>query len=52
MIDLPKNGTVRRKCTCKNTFQDKRCGNGVRVMNICQKGIVVRCTVCRTEYRA
>ena len=51
MINLQKNGAVRRKCTCENKFQDERYGNGIRVMSICKQGAEVRCTVCGTEHR-
>lgn len=46
-----------RKCDCKNEFQDKRYGQGMRVMNECgsegsKTGKKVRCTVCEKEYQA
>lgn len=38
------------KCTCKNEYQDKRYGQGMRVMNKCgsQTNVEYRCTVCAT----
>ncbi len=33
-------------CNCKNEYQDKKYGQGKRVMNECNSGC--RCTVCGT----
>jgi len=40
-------GTVRRKCNCKNEYQDKKYGPNVRVFNLTTNG--ARCTVCGTQ---
>ena len=39
-----------RPCSCPHTEQDKIHGHGKRVMNICDKGAQVRCTVCGKQY--
>ena len=43
--------TKRMKCTCTNTYQDKRYGKGIRVFNKCNSGVYAkwRCTVCGSE---
>ena len=47
-----KNGSVVVKCLCKNEFQDKTYGEGMRVatvtakQNDVSKTADVRCTVC------
>ena len=42
-----------KKCTCKNAYQDKKYGKGMRVMNKLYKGksgdSKHRCTVCNSE---
>ena len=41
------SNTVKLKCTCKNSFQDKRYGKNVRVMNKVEKQAnAYRCTSC------
>ena len=37
------------KCTCKNDWQDKKYGNGMRVHNTTSKPNGVRCTVCKND---
>ncbi|GAF80885.1 unnamed protein product [marine sediment metagenome] len=39
--------TKRIACSCKNEYQDEKCGKGIRVHNSCNNGW--RCTVCETE---
>lgn len=46
--------TKKMKCRCKNAYQDKKYGRGVRVFNKLGKGGVgslsmYRCTVCLNE---
>jgi len=36
------------KCYCRNEYQDKKYGQGIRVMNRTKNG-KVRCTVCGRE---
>lgn len=42
---------IIKKCDCKNEFQDKRYGQGMRVMNLCPNGSC-RCTSCESKYDA
>lgn len=39
---------VKAFCTCKSEYQDKVHGKGVRVHNLCNKGVKC-CTVCKSE---
>ena len=34
------------KCTCINSYQDKKYGNKMRIANATQKTDTYRCTVC------
>ena len=43
-----KNDTVKHLCTCVSEFQDAHYGQGMRMMNVCAKGL--RCTVCGKEH--
>lgn len=49
-IAVIKSGTVLKRCprACKQAFQDKQYGAGVRVHNIMKNG-GTRCTVCSAE---
>ena len=48
-------GVVIKKCGCKGTpddsskFQDKKYGDGMRVMNLSMKGDTATCTICNKE---
>ena len=43
--------TARRKCDCKNAFQDDKYGKQIRIMNSTLKGTDggFRCTSCAKE---
>lgn len=41
--------TFTMPCTCKNDFQDKEHGKGMRVHNPMKGGEKARCTVCLNE---
>ena len=43
-----KHHIAIKKCSCKNEFQDKEYGVGVRVKNSCKDGKELRCTVCNS----
>lgn len=49
------SGFVIKKCGCGGTdaasYQDKKYGNGNRVMNKSQKGDSATCTVCGKEQK-
>lgn len=51
------SGSVIKKCGCKinpsnaSDYQDKKYGDGMRVMNLSQKGDTSKCTVCGKEYK-
>lgn len=40
---------MQLKCTCSNEYQDKKYGQGMRVVTPCQKEHTYRCTVCGKE---
>jgi len=43
------SGTIRQKCECKNEYQDKQYGTGIRIMNKMTKTDGYRCTSCGKE---
>ena len=44
-------GTAVIHCDCKNAYQDKHYGTGMRVHNVCgDKSQDARCTVCSKEH--
>lgn len=38
--------TVKKKCTCRNLYQDRRYGKQIRVFNVSDKHNLIRCTSC------
>ena len=44
------SGTIKKKCSCKNDYQDKLYGKNIRIKNICGKSKEkCRCTGCGIE---
>lgn len=43
--------TIKQKCNCKHDYQDKKYGEGIRVMNVAGDGKTAKCTVCGKEYQ-
>ena len=43
-------GTVRKRCTCENKFQDDRYGKQIRLMNRLTGREGARCTSCKREH--
>jgi len=47
------SNTIIKKCTCKNDYQDKKYGKGMRVMNRTEKKPPeARCTSCGNSVKA
>lgn len=48
-----KKNIAIKPCSCKHEFQDKKYGQGMRVMNRCKqvddKSTKFRCTICSRE---
>uniref|UniRef100_A0A6H2A5Z9 Uncharacterized protein n=1 Tax=viral metagenome TaxID=1070528 RepID=A0A6H2A5Z9_9ZZZZ len=52
---MANSGTVILRCYCKNSFQDRKYGQGNRLHNHCNNPVTkepmrgARCTVCASE---
>ena len=48
-MEIEETNVALLQCTCKNEWQDKRYGKGVRLHNRMGKTDKFRCTVCGFE---